>query len=831
MFPSQHPVGPASPWSFRSLSRFPLHPLMRRGYRVTPLAVTCVLMSTAFIRDGSAEAASVTAADQSSSKLDHGEKITVNAGPVYRAAASIDSGTRALQGVPRAATRIDSKVLRAEHITNLTQATRLLPSVQLNVSNPRNTTIDIRGLGASGTTPTDGIEGGVAVYVDGVYRPRPATALQDIADLDSITVLRGPTGTEGGMSATAGSISLDTALPSFSRHIYAEAGVGNYDYSRWRLGMTSGLYQDKLAFRLSATGVGNSGWVNNSFENGHYNGSTSRAVRAQLLYTPTDTLSVRISGDYSHLREGCCIGGLYVASTTRANGTTIPNNLSIISKRVGRTLTTSDGAAPYTVDINSLTSAEQEDMGLSSQVDWRLPDVTLSSITAYRLWNWYPNNDGDGLSVPVIVNNNAQVNETQFTQELRATGSFRHLVDYTAGAFYLWQENYVTGRMVLGPEAPTFYGVNNRLGNVALGGLQILNEAQPTTNDYATYGSAVWHVLPKFDVTTGLRYDYEAKTGSFRQSQTSASDLSSLTALQAAAALKLRNGLGRTTSYGGDVDNGFVTGRIVGQYYVTDAASLYASYARGAKSAGLNLVNLPVGAPTKVKQETDDSYEIGAKTTLLRGRLLLNAALFDIEDHDYQVSTVNAGTSSSTLLSYFGNAKAARSRGAELDAHFNPTTSWATSLSVAYDDAIYTSYHNAACPPAYGNRPVCDLTGSRLSFVPKWTLGASAQYSHGLDRLGLPGFIGLAGSSYTYKTAINSTTNNAEAGWVGGYGILNFNVGIKPKRGRWELDGFINNATDERHVTLVAQNGAVGGLFSALVTEPLNFGAILRIDL
>lgn len=102
------------------------------------------------------------------------EEISVSVAATSRAAHNIDRETHELQKVPQASTRIDAKELRAEHITALPQATRLLPTVQLNISNPRNTAINIRGLGAAGTAATDGIEGGVAVYVDDVYRSRPA---------------------------------------------------------------------------------------------------------------------------------------------------------------------------------------------------------------------------------------------------------------------------------------------------------------------------------------------------------------------------------------------------------------------------------------------------------------------------------------------------------------------------------------------------------------------------------------------------------------------------------------------------------------------------------
>ncbi|WP_240775221.1 TonB-dependent receptor plug domain-containing protein [Neokomagataea tanensis] len=192
------------------------------------------------------------------------EQISVTASAKQRAAHTIDRKTRELQNVPQAATRVDARQLKAEHITNLTQATRLLPTVQFNIANPRVSAINIRGLGAAGTGATDGIEGGVAVYVDGVYRPRPATAMSDLPGLNGITVLRGPSGTTGGMVTTAGAIEITTTAPDLNtRHVSAEAGAGNYNYNRWAVGLSTPLIRDKLAVRVDALGYAYSGWVRN----------------------------------------------------------------------------------------------------------------------------------------------------------------------------------------------------------------------------------------------------------------------------------------------------------------------------------------------------------------------------------------------------------------------------------------------------------------------------------------------------------------------------------------------------------------------------------------
>ena len=772
------------------------------------------------------------------------ERIHVVASPVQAAAHTIDQETHALQNVPQAATRIGAQELKAEHITALPQAARLLPTVQLNISNPRNTTINIRGLGAAGTAATDGIEGGVAVYVDGVYRSRPATALSDLVDLNGITVLRGPAGTEGGMTATAGAIELTTAAPDLhTRHVYGEAGVGNYDYNRWSLGVTTPLIKDKLAVRLSALGYGNSGWVKNLAGGGDINGQTSRSFRAQVLYHPTDELSVRLTGDYAHLRENCCSGGLYKIVATKTDGSAVAGTLP---QRLGWAGYggTAPSNAPYTINRSSLSDAEQEDMGLSGHVDWHHANFTLSSITAFRWWDWAPHNDGDLGPANAILNSNAKVDQRQFTQELRFSSSLGRLLDYRVGAFYMWQENRVYGDTRYGPDAGAWYGYGTGSSPVSgisaeqasnvLNNYDVRSYGQPTTNYYGLYANGTWHITRKLDFVTGVRYNYSTKTGSFSQWQvTPASYNSAVTSISAAQ--KIWGLYGSNTGYGAHVDNGFVTGQFVAKYHVADNAIVYGRYGRGGKSGGLNLVSfsasqLSQGAVSpNVGKETDDSFEVGAKAQFLQNRLLVSGALYQTNDHNYQVTAVHEYQGA--LVSYLSSAPKVRVRGAEMDIHYSPLANLVTSLSASYNDAQFLQYSTSA-PPELAWKGAYSLAHTQIPFVPRWALSAAVQYSHGIGKVFSRPLDAYAGGSYNYNTRMNTSSNNSVYGWVPAYGTLNLNFGFRDHQGRWELAGFINNATDERRVTQISQGSAASGNGSwyAYVTQPRNFGFIARVN-
>ncbi|HMQ00304.1 MAG TPA: carboxypeptidase-like regulatory domain-containing protein, partial [Cyclobacteriaceae bacterium] len=96
---------------------------------------------------------------------------------------------------------------------NINRVKELLPAVQLYSSNPRNTTLNIRGLGSTFGLTNDGIDPGVGFYVDGVYYARPAATTIDFIDVQQLEVLRGPQGTLFGKNTTAGALNITTRKP------------------------------------------------------------------------------------------------------------------------------------------------------------------------------------------------------------------------------------------------------------------------------------------------------------------------------------------------------------------------------------------------------------------------------------------------------------------------------------------------------------------------------------------------------------------------------------------------------------------------------------------
>ena len=157
----------------------------------------------------------------------------------------------------------------------------LVPSVQLYSSNPRNTGINIRGLGSPFGLTNDGIDPGVGFYVDGVYYARPAATTLDFIDVERIEVLRGPQGTLFGKNTTSGAFNITSRKPSFNSGADFEVSYGNYAYLQAKASVTGAL-SEKIAGRLSFSGTQRDGIIDNVRTGKPTNTLNNQGIRDQL---------------------------------------------------------------------------------------------------------------------------------------------------------------------------------------------------------------------------------------------------------------------------------------------------------------------------------------------------------------------------------------------------------------------------------------------------------------------------------------------------------------------------------------------------------------------
>jgi len=167
------------------------------------------------------------------------------------------------QEVPIPVSVVRGDIVADSGAFNVNRLKELIPSVQFYSSNPRNSSVQIRGLGAPFGLTNDGLDSGVGLYVDGVYYARPASATLDFLDVEQVEVLRGPQGTLFGKNASAGAINVTTRKPSFTPGTEVELNYGNIGFVQAKASVT-GPMSKTVAFRASFSGTQRNGVLLNS---------------------------------------------------------------------------------------------------------------------------------------------------------------------------------------------------------------------------------------------------------------------------------------------------------------------------------------------------------------------------------------------------------------------------------------------------------------------------------------------------------------------------------------------------------------------------------------
>ena len=733
-----------------------------------------------------------------------------------------------IQDVPVAANSYGGEQLAATRTYNLRDLQALSPSLVVTVTNPRNTSINIRGLGNNVSVYNDGLEPAVGVYMDQVYLARPGQAVFDLADIERIEVLRGPQGTLFGKNTSAGAVVVTTKSPTFDPEFGGDISYGNYDFRQLHAYASGALVDDVLAARLYVSKTDRDGYVTNRYDGSKTQDYHDFGLRGQLLFTPGENFKLRVIGDYGFQKSQTAASVLTGVIRSYDNGVNFANNYNDRATRLGlETVAAAPGARIVDVDGNPRYKMRQG--GVSAIADLALPGHSLTSVTSWRRWDWYPHNDGDSTRLDAGTDFHQSNNQQQFSQELRIASEGERRVDYIAGVYYLWQSIRAEALNAYGQDAAAWFlapSVDPVVGAAALNNYTIISHSRPVTNSYAAFGQTIWHVTPTIDLTTGLRYTYETKSGWFDQ-QVSGADLSGLTTAQQAAALAIRARYGAANSYEARTKEGRLSGQATLSWKVTPDALLYATYGRGNKFGGLNLANItttgPYAADPVIKPETINSYEAGLKTSWWANRLTANLAGFWTDVSDYQTTIVDVDRNN---ISFFTNVGQVRTRGVEADLRAAPTPWLSLYGSGTYTDAQYVSYTNAPCPIETNGQTLCDLSGARLPGVSKWAFSAGGEAKAAIGKaFGREAEV-YWGADYSYRSNYYTTASLSRYSLIPGYALLNARIGVRALDGGVDIQLWGRNLFDKDYYQSLSAGNT--GAITGTLGDPRTYGVTLR---
>lgn len=735
-----------------------------------------------------------------------------------------------VQEVPIPISVLKGALIEESGAFNVNRLKEFVPSVQLYSSNPRNTTLNIRGLGSTFGLTNDGIDPGVGFYIDGVYYVRPAATTLDFIDVERVEVLRGPQGTLFGKNTTSGAFNITTRKPSFSPAATFETSFGNYGFIQAKSSITGPL-SDKLAARISFSGTQRNGLIENVRTEKSVNDINNLGVRGQLLYVPNGNVNILFIGDFTRQRpDGFAQVIAGVAPTKRARY----RQFDSIIADLGYTLPSTN---PFdrVVDHDTPWKSGNDIGGASVNIDIKAGPGTLTSTSAYRIWNWDPSNDRDFTGLPVLTKSQATSKHRNWSQEIRYAGDFLDKLSGVVGVFLLGQDLKTDPFHIEESGAAQWRFSQSTTSPLwatpgLFEGYGIKTNSRLQSFSGAVFGQLDWEIVKGLHFLPGIRFNYDSKKVDF--------DRQTYGGLQTtdSALLALKRLVYTNQQFNADVKKSNISGQATLSYRPFEQLNTFFTYAYSYKPVGVNLGGLPTANGqvlvelATIKPEAVQHFEIGIKSNPSKNSTL-NLTMYNtsVKDYQTQVQSPEIGVN----RGYLANAEKIRVRGFELDGNIQIKKNLILYGNLAFTDGKYISFTNAPLPLEETGLTVDgkqvafkDISGSELPGISKWSGAVGGEYSFAGHLIKKQGKYFFAIDSYFRSGFSSSPTPSAYLN-IDGYALLNARIGFRSVNGP-SITLWGRNLLNKDYFEQLLPAGGNAGHYAGVLGDQLTFGVTLK---
>lgn len=617
-----------------------------------------------------------------------------------------------LQDVPISVSVISGDQITKQNMNEVTDLTRSTPA--LNSAGPFGA-LSIRGVGSIAFSRS--AEGSVGVVVDGVALANTSTNPPQLFDVARVEVLEGPQGTLFGRNSSAGVVNVTTVAPDPTKwEVVAHADVGEHNNYIGRAVVNIPVAAN-AALRIAGSYSQPPQIQYNRYDDSWYR-VKGKSVRGRFLWEPIDALTINLISDYSRFdREGGAPWSVFLSTP----GSLLSQRLAACGVTVG------PENRQGCIDGGNETTTRT--YGFSGQVDARIGDHTLTSISAYRAFrSTFGGTDVDSVPINRLNVNESPSNIRNFSQEFRLTSPTGKLVDYVLGLYYFdskldgsnTQNGFILRDLASGPASRACpfvrFGLPPALCSLPVGQIQTTSSS---TTSYAAFGNATIHLASSLRLLAGVRYGHE--------------DVSALTTgVLAPGAL---TGLLSTATIRGDVKDSYFSYRIGAQFDLSRDVMIYGTYTKGYKGPSVNDQTGTGLAPVIVQPEIPHAGEIGIKANAFQGRLTASVAGFYNRIDNFQAQFFDP-TASAFIV---GNAPKLTTKGVSASIIGRPMRGLTLNLGALYNDAKYGEGYFVACAQGQVGKPGCttlatgasitDAGGNPLTGAPRWKVTAFGEYA------------------------------------------------------------------------------------------------------
>lgn len=685
-----------------------------------------------------------------------------------------------IQTTPISISAVTEKSLQALGASSIQDYFRTVPNLQVEGNSPTNRRLTLRGVRSAG-------EATVGLYYDETPLTGPAGTTADASstsadvnlfDVERVEVLRGPQGTLYGSGSMGGTLRVILNKPDSTQYSGAVEAQGTATKDGGTGYSVKGmvnvpLIQDKLAARVVLYEAEQGGYVDNVLLNKKdINDQHSTGGRLMLGFTPTENITINASG-------------LFQKTTLDGQNSWYP----------------ALGAKSYSTNARVIAPTEDDLRVYNVMGKWELDFATITGTSSYYKWSLLRNSDysptlsanranatscrnyvaggpaASGSTNPACTT--AQMTAytayadsrtpgalyqpmglTSWNHELRMNGSlFADKIDWTAGVYYEDRSDYIESQVAKADAA----------GAINPSDLTAWRHVGTETKQTAFFGEITYKPIEKLSLTGGVRrFNYD-KTVSGQ--------------------VLISNFI--TQSYVGpaaQVDasaDGWVSKFNV-SYQVNSDIMVYGLAAKGFRPGGAN--NVPGLASALLAYGPDSlwNYEAGVKSQWLDRRLTVNAAAYQIDWSNMQISA----TSANGAFGYLTNAGKAKIKGFEIEAVARPMRGLTLNATAAFVDAKLTEDQANSAVLITGST---GLRGDEFPNVADFSGSASAEYTWPINN----DLNGLLRADYAY---VGESASQFRPTYVyyekqGDYGYANLRGGVEGAD--WGAYLFINNVANE----------------------------------
>jgi outer membrane receptor protein involved in Fe transport len=611
--------------------------------------------------------------------------------------------SESLMDVPIAVSAFTGDALDNNGLSALTQIDRSVPNLFI-LRNSIQPNLAIRGAYTYVTNYS--VDSAVGISLDEMFLGSTRWIDAGQFDIAQIEVLKGPQGTYFGKNTTAGLINITTRGPSDVVEGYVRGGYEFTTDEATIEGAVSGPITDRLGVRVAARYLDSKGFARNLRRNDREVSGESFVGRMTVEWQPIDA----ITATYKLQREDT---KNYGATTDTVNCTTqfltALSNLGLSDTCAFDKFTATSGSPIGYYNSFDQGRQIQKSWLNSLKIEADLGAVSLVSVTGYSdlTSESYIDTTFSGLSYYAITRDDIN---RQFSEEVRLQTEENQPVRLVLGGYF----SHATFESVEGQGWDTLAarGIPLRFTREKF--------FKQSNDTFAIFGEVTWRVTDALRLIAGGRVTSDEKNAVINAAIGSLENPFDNNATAQAGARGVLNWLPIPGGSGKRSVTNFSPALTL-QYVLPDG-QVYASYKEGFKSGGFDSsISRPaqITAGFEFDDETAKSYEVGAKFTLLDGRLRLTAAAFRTDFSDLQVTALVP-----PATSLFLNAGGVRSQGVELDGLLALGDGVQLNLAAGYLDTKFTRYDGAPCFTGQTVAEGCvagsqNVVGRQVAYAPK----------------------------------------------------------------------------------------------------------------